>query len=48
MVYTKKNNINFYLTTDTTETYAVINTTGGEVITLPTNPTAEVGYEFKG
>lgn len=46
--YTKKNNINFYLKTTDTETYWTISTTGKETITMPSDPSADLGYEFKG
>lgn len=46
--YTKKNNIKFYLKTTDTSTYYTISTTGKEAIIMPSNPTADLGYDFKG
>lgn len=46
--YTKKNNIYFYLTSNATSAYSTISTSGMETLTLPDNPTAELGYEFEG
>lgn len=44
--YTKKNIISFYSSTSSTSTYATITTTGKETLELPTEPDAELGYEF--
>lgn len=46
VIYTKKNVISFYSSITSTTAYATITTTGKETLELPTDPTADLGYEF--